>query len=97
MQETLLAPRMRSPRVILLYDDYCRWCTVFAEAASRLSRTYVRIVGHYSNLGRIVKEHYFNTEDNPEEMFWLIRDDTAYGGRNGLLPLATEILRGMIT
>lgn len=88
--------RTQSPRVILLYDDNCRWCTVFAEAASRLSRTYIRIVGHYSGLGRTVKEHYFNAGDNPEEMFWLIKDGTAYGGRNGLLPLVTEILRGMI-
>ena len=87
---------MQSPRVILLYDDYCRWCTLLAESASKLSRAYVRIVGHYSSLGRIVKDHYFNASDNPEELFWLIKDDTCYGGRKGLLPLATEILRGML-
>ena len=87
---------MPSPRVILLYDNYCRWCTLLAESASKLSRAYVRIVGHYSSLGRTVKQLYFKKGDNPEEMFWLIKDDTAYGGRKGLLPLATEILRGML-
>jgi len=68
-----------------------------AEYAAKLSRAYIRIVGHYSRLGRRVKAIYFDNDDRPEEMFWLIKDDTAYGGRNGLLPLATEILRGMIT
>lgn len=87
---------MRTPQVILLYDDYCKWCTLMAESAAKLSRTYVRIVGHYSSLGRRVKAIYFKIGDNPEEMFWLIKDDTAYGGRKGLLPLATEILRGML-
>ncbi len=67
-----------------------------AESAAKLSRAYVRIIGHYSALGRRVKAVYFNRDDYPEEMFWLIKDDTAYGGRNGLLPLATEILRGML-
>ncbi len=66
-----------------------------AESAAKLSRTYVRIVGHYTGLGRRVMASYFSRDDHPEEMFWLIKNDTAYGGRNGLLPLATEILRGM--
>ncbi len=88
---------MQTPQVILLYDNNCKWCTIMAESAAKLSRTYVRIVGHYSRLGRRVKAIYFNIEDHPEDMFWLIKDDTAYGGRNGLLPLATEILRGMLS
>lgn len=87
---------MQSPQVILLYDNNCRWCTLMAESAYKLSRAYIHIVGHYSGLGRRVKAIYFNADDQPEEMFWLIKDDTAYGGRNGLLPLATEILRGIL-
>jgi hypothetical protein len=90
------ASQMQNLRVILLYDNYCKWCTLMAESAAKLSRAYIRIVGHYSGLGRRVKAIYFNADDHPEEMFWLIKDDTAYGGRNGLLPLATEILRGML-
>ncbi len=87
---------MQAPRVILLYDDYCRWCTLLAKTASKLSRAYIQIIGHYSAPGSKVKKLYFKNGDNPEEMFWLIKDDAAYGGRKGLLPLATEMLRGMI-
>ncbi len=88
---------MRNPQVILLYDNYCRWCTRMATTAAKFSRAHVSLVGHYSGLGRRVKAVYFSAEDHPEEMFWLIKDDTAYGGRNALLPLATEILRGILT
>ena len=30
------------------------------------------------------------------DMFWLIIDEEAYGGRYGLLPLLKEVVRGML-
>ncbi len=70
---------------------------MLADAAARLSRMSVRIVGHYTGTGYMVKRQFFDAADQPEEMFWLIKDDTCYGGRKGLLPLATEIVRGILS
>ncbi len=33
---------------------------------------------------------------NARDMFWMVIDDQAYGGRYGLLPLLKEVVRGML-
>ncbi len=81
---------------IMLYDDLCGVCTSLAMAVQKWSRSWVRIVGHYSRDGLNLKRTYFEPLDNPEEMFWLIDGRTCYGGRSGILPLVREIVRGLV-
>lgn len=80
-------------RSYLIYDDTCNVCTRFARIVKRLSKSRILILGHYSDEGIRLKARYFPPGDRPEEMFWLIRGDTCYGGRSGLLALLGEIVR----
>lgn len=62
-----------------------------------LSRGWIRIAGHYySQIGKETKEVIFPTGYDATKMFWLINSSGAYGARSGLLPLAKEILVGIL-
>jgi hypothetical protein len=43
-----------------------------------------------------IKSDFFNPRDRPDDNFWLLVGDVGYGGRSGLLPLAREIVRGLV-
>ena len=47
------------------------------------------MVGHYSNFGKKIREEIL--DDSALEMFWFIDENTASGGRAGLLPLIKSI------
>lgn len=81
---------------MLLYDNDCSLCTRFARLAEQASKKWVRPIGLHTEEGEIVKSNFFNPNDRPDEMFWILVDDTGFGGRSGLLPLAREIVRGRI-
>lgn len=83
-------------RPILIYDDMCSSCTIFAKYASKYSRGQIDCIGHYSNDGEKFRKLIFPPNFNETEMFWIITSNHAYGGRSGLLPLLRLIIKGLI-
>ncbi len=84
-------------RPLLIYDDKCYSCAKFAKVASALSRGWIRIGGHYySQEAKEAKEMVFPPGYDAARMFWLINKNGAYGARSGLLPVAREIIVGMV-
>ena len=86
-------PVISSPT--LIYDDKCSSCTIFAESAFKYSRGQINCIGHYSANGEKLRKLLFPANYNETEMFWLIKDNNAYGGRSGLLPLFVLIIKGI--
>ncbi len=83
------------PQPLLIYDDKCSSCTKFAQAASMLSRQWIRIAGHYYSKESIdLKKMVFPSYYDPTKMFWLINKRAAYGARAGLLQVIKEIFVG---
>ncbi|MFB5614352.1 MAG: hypothetical protein ACE5RI_04560 [Candidatus Nitrosomaritimum yanchengensis] len=76
---------------IVVYDDQCYLCTKFAKAVDFLSKGKLAIVGHYSNQGVQIRNQLL--DDSALEMFWLIDEKMAYGGRAAIFPLILSILR----
>jgi hypothetical protein len=65
--------------------------------ASMLSRSWISAAGHYySQEAKEAKEMIFPSDYDATKMFWLINKSGAYGARSGLLPLAKEILVGIL-
>lgn len=65
--------------------------------ASTLSRSWIRAAGHhYSEVAKEAKEMIFPADYDATKMFWLINKSGAHGARSGLLPLAKEILIGIV-
>ena len=87
-------PIISSPT--LIYDDKCSSCTIFAEYAFKYSGGQINCIGHYSANGAKLRKLLFPANYNETEMFWLIKDNIAYGGRSGLLPLLILIIKGMV-
>ena len=81
---------------ILLFDNDCRVCSRFARLVRRASRNWVDVVGLFTDRGLRIKSEFFERDDRPDDMFWLLIGDTGFGGRSGLLPLAREVVRGRI-
>lgn len=76
---------------LIIYDNRCYLCTIFARIAYRISGRRLSMAGHYSELGMDTRRIL-----GPDalEMFWLVLDDTAYGGRAALLPLLKTMILG---
>ncbi|MDQ3806536.1 MAG: hypothetical protein M3298_00050 [Thermoproteota archaeon] len=65
--------------------------------ASMLSRGWIRTAGHYySQVAKETKEMIFPADYDATKMFWLINRSGAHGARSGLLPLAKEIIVGVV-
>lgn len=76
---------------LVLYDNQCYLCVKFAKFVNFLARGRLRIVGHYTDLGKKLREDILDS--SALEMFWYVDRKTAYGGRAGLLPLMSAIIR----
>ena len=81
---------------VLIYDDKCSSCTIFAKYAFKYSRGQIDCIGHYSEDGQKFKKLIFPPNFNETEMFWIITSNRAYGGRSGLLPLLGLIVRASV-
>jgi hypothetical protein len=75
---------------IVVYDNQCYLCVKFAKMVEFLTRGNLTMIGHYSELG--VKLRKTILGESALEMFWLIDEKTAYGGRAALLPLLRVII-----
>ncbi|MGD8299716.1 MAG: hypothetical protein PVG77_03305 [Nitrosopumilaceae archaeon] len=76
---------------IVLYDDQCYLCTKFAKVVNFLSKGKLAIIGHYSNQGVQIRNQFL--DGSALEMFWIIDEKMAYGGRAAIFPLIHSILR----
>ena len=81
-------------RPVLIYDDRCSSCTIFAKYAFKYSRGQINCIGHYSKEGEKLRKIVFPPNYNETEMFWIVTNSHAYGGRSGLLPLLVLIIKG---
>ncbi len=76
---------------LVIYDNQCYLCIKFAKFINFLARGRLRIIGHYTDLGKKIREDVLDS--SALEMFWFVDGKTAYGGRAGLLPLFSAIIR----
>lgn len=82
---------------LVLYDNLCLMCSTIAALVRSWSRSKILVLGHYSKEGMDLKAKLFKEyQGRAEEMFWLVRGHTCYGGRSAILPLLTEIVRSIV-
>jgi len=82
-------------RPILIFDNFCSSCTKFAQISRILSRDRIYLVGHYTDEGQEIKARIFPDGFDSNEMFWMVTAKGAFGARSGLLPLASEVIKGL--
>ena len=70
---------------LVLYDNKCYLCIKFAKMINFLAKGRLRLVGHYTDLGKKLRDEILDS--SALSMFWFIDEKTAYGGRAALLPL----------
>ncbi len=75
---------------IIVYDNQCYLCVKFAKIIEFLTRGNLTMIGHYSEFGLKLRQTMLG--ESALEMFWLIDEKTAYGGRAALLPLLRAII-----
>ncbi len=76
---------------LVIYDDQCYLCVKFAKVVNFLARGRLRLVGHYTELGKKLRESILDS--SALEMFWFVDNEIAYGGRSALIPLIKGIRR----
>ena len=76
---------------LVIYDNECYLCIQFAKFVNFLTKGRLRLVGHYTDFGKEIRDNILDT--SALEMFWFIDEKTAYGGRAALGPLFSAILR----
>ena len=75
---------------LVLYDNRCYLCIKFAKMINFLAKGRLRLVGHYTDLGKKLRDEILDS--SALSMFWFIDKKTAYGGRAALLPLFSAII-----
>ena len=75
---------------LVIYDNECYLCVQFAKFVNFLAKGRLRLVGHYTDFGKKIRNDVLDS--NALQMFWFIDNNTAYGGRAALGPLFSAIL-----
>lgn len=75
---------------LVLYDDKCYLCIRFAKLVNFLAKGRLRLVGHYTDLGKMLRDEILDS--SALSMFWFIDKKMAYGGRAALGPLFSAII-----
>ena len=75
---------------LVIYDNECYLCIQFAKFVNFLTKGRLRLVGHYTDFGKEIRDNILDT--SALEMFWFIDEKTAYGGRAAISPLFSAIL-----
>ena len=76
---------------LVIYDNECYLCVQFAKFVNFLTKGRLRLVGHYTDFGKQIRDSVLDS--SALEMFWFIDKKTAYGGRAAIVPLLSTILR----
>ena len=74
---------------LMVFDDKCYVCIKFAKVVNYLTKGRLRMVGHYTEFGKLIRDDFLG--DDALEMFWFLDKNTAYGGRAALRPLISAI------
>ena len=74
---------------LVIYDNECYVCTQFARFVNFLAKGRLRLVGHYTDFGKQIRDS--TLDSSALEMFWFIDNEIAYGGRAALRPLFSAI------
>ena len=72
---------------VLIYDNFCTSCTIFAKFINNVLSGKLTMLGHYTIQGEEFKQTIFTEGYDGTEMFWFVTEKNAYGGRNGLREL----------
>ena len=75
---------------LVIYDNECYLCIQFAKFVNFLTKGRLRLVGHYTDFGKEIRDNILDT--SALEMFWFIDKKTAHGGRAAIGPLFSAIL-----
>ena len=75
---------------LVIYDNECFLCVQFARFVNFLAKGRLRLVGHYTDFGKQIRDS--TLDSSALEMFWFIDNKIAYGGRAALSPLFSAIL-----
>ena len=75
---------------LVIYDNECYLCIQFAKFVNFLTKGRLRLVGHYTDFGKEIRDNILDS--SALEMFWFIDKKTAYGGRAAIGPLFSAIL-----
>ena len=75
---------------LVIYDNECYLCVQFAKFVNFLTKGRLRLVGHYTDFGKQIRNSILDS--SALEMFWFIDEKTAYGGRAAISPLFSAIL-----
>ena len=76
----------------IIYDGKCEVCSIFAKMISFFGRGRISLVSHYSKEGLRIRPVL---GEHAVEMFWLLEDTVAFGGRSALLPLLYHTCRAI--
>ena len=79
---------------IVVFDNQCYLCVKFAKFVSFFARGKIKMVGHYTKSGKEIREKILDKD--ALDMFWLIDEMAAYGGRSALWPLIKIIFSNRI-
>ena len=74
---------------LMVFDDKCYVCIQFAKVVNYISKGRLRMIGHYSEFGRLIRENFL--DEDALDMFWFIDKTTAFGGRAAIGPLISAI------
>ena len=75
---------------LVIYDNECYVCTQFARFVNFLAKGRLRLVGHYTDFGKQIRDS--TLDSSALDMFWFVDNKIAYGGRAALGPLFSAIL-----
>lgn len=79
---------------VLIYDDLCSSCTIFAKFVNKLLNGKITMIGHYSQIGKEFKKEIFPEGYDGLEMSWFVTSTFAYGGNQGLRKLIRYMMSG---
>ena len=74
---------------LMIYDNKCYVGIQFAKMVNLFTRGRLRMIGHYTEFGKSIRENYL--DENALEMFWFMNKNMAYGGRAAIYPLISAI------
>ena len=74
---------------MIVFDNQCYLCVKFAKFVDFFARGKMKMIGHYTEEGEIIREKFL--DESALEMFWFIDGKKAYGGRSALLQVIKTI------
>ena len=85
-----MALKIQDSVPLVIYDNECYVCIQFAKLVNYLAKGRLRLVGHYTDFGKDLRDNFLDS--SALKMFWFIDSKTAYGGRAAISPLFSAIL-----